>query len=180
MSAMYDCQNPFGYVDWPIENTLCYRAIELYGWASPPNNIRQIEVLANGQIVGCSELGASSRPGVANAYPSIPNAEQSGFSIRLYIVSQEGIYELIVQAVTANGDRSIIGKMSIINSKGSVITHREELISNLSKVGTKQELLPRQSGSLKNKLMNFKINYYTVYTLLSISYSTKLILHPTI
>jgi hypothetical protein len=76
----------------------------LYGWAIAEEGIQKIELYLDGQYLYDVPYGGV-RPDVAEAYPAIPGAQQSGFAMAFgYSNLERGTHTITARAYTASGE----------------------------------------------------------------------------
>lgn len=109
-----------GYLDEPVENAVCWHRLKVIGWVIPPQKVKYIEISFNNKIIKVDKENTEFRPDVAIAYPSTPNAENSGFYDFINIGDQEGYHELVVRAKTLEGETFEIGRRKILNSRSVI------------------------------------------------------------
>jgi hypothetical protein len=97
---------PFGFLDTPKEGATVAAGSWAFGWALDDSGIAQVTVVA--------ETGATSPvarnqpfPGVAAAYPGLPNAERAGFGFQIPRV-EPGIHTLTVTLIATDGGKTEI------------------------------------------------------------------------
>ena len=79
--------------------------ITIKGWAISKSNISAIKVYINDKLIGNATLGIS-RPDVKNAYPSYPNAEKSGYSLKFNTSNlSNGAYKIKVVYEGSKGNK---------------------------------------------------------------------------
>ena len=109
-----------GNLDEPAENAVFWYRLRVRGWVIHPQRVKYIEVKFDDSTIEIDKIHTELRPDVATAYPSIPNAENGGFSDLITIGDEEGYHELVVQAKTPDGEIFEIGRRRILNSRSVI------------------------------------------------------------
>jgi len=109
-----------GYLDQPMERETTFCSIEIAGWAIPPERIDLIEAIIDDKVVTRLKVGTEKRPDVATVYPSVPNAENSGFRASIPIGDVEGVHNLTVRAITYDNNSLVIGERNVVNSRSII------------------------------------------------------------
>jgi len=105
---------PFGVIDGPTEMTSSEGPLSIHGWALDDAGVSDVRVFIDNQSIGSAVRGYP-RPDVRAAFPSMPNAESSGFRLETNISRlTSGNHSLTLQitdsagAVTAVGPRTFV------------------------------------------------------------------------
>ena len=109
-----------GHLDQPQDRETTFCRIEIAGWAIPPERIDLIEAIIDDKVVTRLKVGTETRPEVAIAYPSVPDAENGGFRASIPIGDVEGVHNLTVRAITYDNNSLVIGERSIVNSRSII------------------------------------------------------------
>lgn len=116
-----------GNIDEPTGNALTWHRVQIAGWALPTANIKNIRVSVYSSENDQEKInsitvdsGTQIRMDLADAFPSIPNAEMGGFNAIVPIGDIEGNYNLVFEAITQEERPIEIGRRAIINSRSVI------------------------------------------------------------
>jgi hypothetical protein len=103
-------QAPIGELELPGPNQPMNGVFPVTGWALDDGEVRTIEVLVDGLVVGHAVSGIH-RPDVSHRFPSHPDAEYAGF-IRMLntTVLQNGVHSLAIRVIDDEGASRVIGR----------------------------------------------------------------------
>lgn len=92
--------------------------VPVSGWAAAEDGISKVCLYVDRQAAGCTESITGGRPDVAAAYPHIPGAGTSGWSIQFDSSGlSPGNHEVLIQATTKSGATSDIGSTNVTVAK---------------------------------------------------------------
>lgn len=110
-----------GFVDIPVEETLKEPVVMLSGWALDPEGVSRVEAVLDGQTRFPLRHGIA-RPDVGAAHPDLPDSAQAGFEGRIDLSAHlSALHDLRVEVVNRRGQRSAIGKRTVIASQAQKI-----------------------------------------------------------
>jgi len=97
---------PFGFLHSPEEGATVKPGSWAFGWALDDSGIAQITVTADSGATSSVSLGQPF-PGVAQSYPSYPDADKAGFGFPIPKLDS-GIHTLVVTLVAKDGGKTEI------------------------------------------------------------------------
>lgn len=105
---------PFGTVETPDFRATLNNTATGSGWALDNVSVAQVDVLLDGQKIGDAIYGLS-RPDIAAAWGSFPNAAHSGFSFSFDTTRfTNGEHTLAVRLLDAAGNATVAGTRTIV------------------------------------------------------------------
>ncbi len=103
-------QAPFGELELPGPNQPMNGVFPVTGWALDDGEVRTIEVLVDGLVVGQAVAGMH-RPDVGHRFPSHPDADDAGFVRMLNTtVLQNGVHSIAIRLIDDEGASRVIGR----------------------------------------------------------------------
>jgi Bacterial Ig domain len=103
-----DVMPGFGMLDVPAPLATLSGTVDVAGWAFDDRGITKVDIYIDGTPVGQASYG-SPRPDVANDYPNMTPALNSGFQFRLDTTTMSnGQHELQIHAVDAAGNQAVV------------------------------------------------------------------------
>ena len=125
---------PFGALETPDVRATLNNLANGSGWALDNVSVVQIEILLDGQKVGEAIYGLS-RPDIASAWGTFPNAGHSGFSFQIDTTRvSNGDHTLAVRLLDAAGNATVIGTRGVV-VQNQIFT----IVTNEIAKGTKGE-----------------------------------------
>jgi MoaA/NifB/PqqE/SkfB family radical SAM enzyme len=116
-----------GNIDEPPNGAVSWSRFQIRGWALPITYINHIKLSVynsdNGQepISSMSaNLGTQIRADLATAFPCMPDADKGGFNVIAPVGDIEGVYDIVVEAISAEGYSKEIGRRKLVNSREAI------------------------------------------------------------
>jgi hypothetical protein len=101
--------NSFGFIDLPTPFEFTKGTIFFQGWALDEEGVAAVELSIDGDFIGVAQSG-QFRPDVQQAFPTIPNSANSGWSFSFDTTPLSNArHRLTVTVLDSFGQRTIIG-----------------------------------------------------------------------
>jgi radical SAM protein with 4Fe4S-binding SPASM domain len=109
-----------GCIDQPSDDQTTWFRIPIAGWVLPPEKFSSVLVVKDGNDSELIPIGSDNRPDVASNFPAIRDAGKGGFKGVITLGEREGQHLISIFAVTTDGNKILLGKRTVINSRSQI------------------------------------------------------------